>query len=167
MVPWYINTKSKRERAVTTRIHVERSFEFVAEGSMETVAPLFGADRERVWAEDWHPEFVWPQPAADREGMVFLLDHDGRTAVWVNTVFDLTGGLFQYIYVIPECLVTRITIRLTPQGAATHVHVTYARTALAAAANDQVETMAARDASAATEWSQSINGWFSRAGVSE
>jgi hypothetical protein len=147
-------------------VRAVQSFEFIAEAPLDVVAPLFGADRERVWAEAWAPCFVWPSPPADREGMVFTLDHDGRTAVWVNTGFDLAAGRFQYVYVIPERLVTRILIALTPHSHRTGVHVTYERTALAPEANDQVEELAAGDAVAGPEWAAAINGYLVRpAGV--
>lgn len=146
-----------------TLAHTERTFEFIATAPMVKVAPLFGADRERVWAEGWAPEFIWPSPVADREGMVFTVDHDGRKGIWINTAFDLDRGHIEYVYVVPERLVTRITLALTPQTAQTHVRVTYERTALASSFNRQVETLANHDAAAGPEWGKAINDYLARA----
>lgn len=137
--------------------HSREAFEFTARGPMSAVAPLFGAERERAWAPGWNPEFVWPLPPADREGMVFRIAHGHEQAVWVNTRFDLANGDVRYAYVIPGVLVTVISIRLEPRGEDTHVSVEYQRTALSDGANDRVLTLARQDASAGPEWERSIH----------
>ncbi len=43
--------------------HTDRTFEFIAFAPMPRVAPLFGAERERDWAPDWNPVFLWPDSA--------------------------------------------------------------------------------------------------------
>ena len=63
-------------------MHSDEKFAFTLNSPFERVFPLFGAWAERAWAEGWNPDFVWPDPAADRAGMVFTLDHAGRTAIW-------------------------------------------------------------------------------------
>ena len=140
--------------------HTEQAFEFVAKAPMPIVAPLLGADRERLWAPDWAPEFLWPAVAHDRAGMVFSLAHGEKTAIWVNTAFDLQSGRVQYVYVIPDTMVTVIALRLAPQENGTHVAVTYQRTALNAEAGDLVRQMAAQDAAAGPEWEEQINGYL-------
>jgi hypothetical protein len=147
--------------------HTEAKFEFVANGPMEKVAPLMGADRERLWAPDWDPHFVHPRPASDREGMVFTLTHGPFLVPWVNTEFDVSAGRMQYVYVIPDTLVTVITIRLTSQGNTTHVAVEYDRTALNAAANQRVQRMAEHDRGSGPEWKEQIDGWLRREGASQ
>jgi hypothetical protein len=127
---------------------------------MARVAPLFGADRERVWAPGWAPRFLHPATAADQEGMVFAVRHGHSDAVWVNTRLDLTAGVVQYVYVLPERLATQITLHLAPDGARTQVEVTYARTALRAAANAHVDALAAHDRAAGPEWAQQINDYL-------
>jgi hypothetical protein len=137
--------------------HTEEKFEFVAKGPMKAVGPLFGAERERDWAPEWNPEFVFPTPAADVRGMVFTVKHGDLNATWVNTAFDLNVGRVQYAYVIPEKMVTLITIQLTPQGSSTHVAVEYERTALSADANEHVRHLAENDGKAGPEWEKQIN----------
>jgi hypothetical protein len=150
---------------------------------MSVVAPLFGAWKEREWAPDWDPRFIWPaapsvQAAApsaataqsfapsgaqlptaslDREGMVFTVKHGHTHAAWVNTAFDLAKGKIQYAYVVPDAMVTLITLRLTPEGNRTRVHVEYDRTALDPDLNGHVEQMADADSKAGPEWEQQVN----------
>jgi hypothetical protein len=169
--------------AATPLAHTEKQFEFVANAPMSVVAPLFGAWKEREWAPGWDPKFVWPAPASvqaaapsaataqssapsgaqlptvslDREGMVFTVKHGHTHAAWVNTAFDLANGKIQYAYVVPDAMVTLITLRLTPEGARTRVHVEYDRTALDADLNAHVLQMADADGNAGPEWEQQVN----------
>lgn len=147
-----------------TRAHTEEKFAFVARATMEHVAPLFGAEKERVWAPGWDPQFIHPQPAADEEGMVFAVKHHHMKSVWVNTQFDLKAGRIQYAYVIPEALVTLITLKLTAEGNQTRVEVAYDRTALSQETDAHVLQMAEQDRSSGPEWEKQVNGYLERAG---
>ncbi len=68
--------------------------------------------------------------------MVFRVRHGDKSAVWVNTAFDRTARRIQYVYVIPDVVVTVITLELMPDRGSTNVDVVYERTALAEAANE-------------------------------
>jgi hypothetical protein len=143
-------------------LHTREQFSLVANAPFEIAWPLFGADKERVWAPDWEPVFLWPEKAFDKEGMVFIIRQGARNAVWVNTAFDRTAKRIQYVYVIPDVVVTVITLLLTPDMDTTGVDVVYERTALVAAANEIVKDMAMRDRVAGTDWSRQINTHLSR-----
>jgi hypothetical protein len=78
------------------RVHTHEKFAFTARASMERVAPLFGADKERVWSVKWEPSFIYPLPAQDAQGMVFTVEDGHRTSVWVKGDFDLKNGRVQY-----------------------------------------------------------------------
>ena len=144
------------------RAHSVKELSFTANGPLEHVAPLFGADKERAWSPDWEPEFIHPAPAADTEGMVFAVSHDHLSSLWVNTEFDLKNGRVQYVYVIPDAMVTVITIRLTPAGEQTRVAVRYDRTALSADADAHVQRLGKPDRQASAWWSQRINGYLAQ-----
>jgi hypothetical protein len=146
------------------RAHTSEKFAFIANAPMRKVAPLFGADKERVWAPDWYPQFLHPLPAGDEEGMVFTVAHRHLHAAWVNTQFDLKNGRIQYVYVIPDALVTMITIQLTPQDSQTHVDVAYERTALSPKADGQVRHMAEGDRGSGPDWEKQINGYLQKTG---
>jgi hypothetical protein len=143
-------------------LHTREKFSLVANAPFDIAWPLFGADKERAWAPDWEPVFLWPEKALDQEGMVFKIRLGDRHAVWVNTALDRMAGRIQYVYVIPDVVLTVITLRLAPNGGATAVEVVYERTALSPLANESVREMAARDASAGMEWSRQINGHLSQ-----
>ena len=144
--------------------HSDHEFEFTIKAPMGIVAPLFGAEKERAWAPGWDPQFVWPQPASDRQGMVFKIAHHDKTAIWVNTRYEPQQGRFQYTYVIPDVLVTVITIDVARVGnASTHVAVEYQRTALAADANEVVQHMGQADSESGPKWQQQIESYLAKA----
>jgi hypothetical protein len=141
-------------------LHTREQFSFVAKASLDTAWPLFGAHGERAWAPEWDPTFIYPARPSDQEGMVFTVSQGERMAVWVNTQFDRATGRIQYVYVIANLVATVITLHLTAVGQSTRVEVIYERTALSAAAQNQVKQMAERDRSAGEEWSQLIERYL-------
>jgi len=149
----------QRDAAPTAalRAHTEEKFTFTAQAPMEQVSPLFGADKERVWSPGWDPQFIYPVPAVDAQGMVFRVAHHRLQSIWVNTDLNLRDGRVQYVYVIPDAMVTVITLKLTPKGNQTAVEVHYDRTALTPEADVHVREMAAQDRAAGPEWEQQIN----------
>jgi hypothetical protein len=142
----------------TQPAHVSNSFEFVVPAPLSRAAPLFGPEGERCWAGPrWDPKFLYPQPAKDAQGAVFTVQHGPHTSVWVNTVFDPSGGRMQYVAFIPDRLVSIVDVRLTAlDRLRTTVEVTYGRTALDAGANDDVEAMGKRDRESGGEWQHAI-----------
>lgn len=146
------------------RVHTTETFAFTANAPMEKVAPLFGAEKERVWAASWNPKFIHPLPAADEEGMVFTVAHGHMEAAWVNTEFDTKNGRIQYVYMIPGAMVTVITLRLAPQNNQTRVEVEYTRTALSADADEHVRDMADGDRKAGAEWEEHVNEYLKASG---
>jgi hypothetical protein len=148
--------------------HVSHSFAFAMNAPLPDAAPLFGPEGERAWAgDDWNPQFVFPVPARDVEGAVFTLRHGEHTAVWVNTLFDLSGGRMQYVYVLGDLLVTTIDVRLHAIDAAhTKVDVTYVRTALQPEANEHVAALGKHDGEQGRVWEKAINAYLlGRTGV--
>lgn len=139
-------------------LHVSNSFQFLVRAPLSRTAPLFGPEGERCWAgEHWKPEFLYPQPGSDVQGAVFTLQHGGRKSMWVNTLFDMAGGRMQYVSFVPGTVVFTVDVRLTSVNLSiTRVEVTYARTALDAAANDEVQTMAMSDRESGPHWRQAI-----------
>ena len=139
-------------------LHTREQFSLVANAPFEVAWPLFGADKERAWAPDWEPDFLWPEKPFDQQGMVFKVRHAEQHAVWVNTAFDRVAGRIQYVYVLPDVVVTVVTLKLEPDGGTTLVDVIYERTALLHTTNATVKAMALLDRIAGQEWSRQING---------
>src|ERR1700757_3979472 len=92
-------------------LRTQTAFEIVVHLPYAEAAPLFGPEGERPWAgKHWDPQFLYPQPARDEQGAVFTIQHGPVDAVWVNTLFDLEAQHFQYVYFIPEVMVTTIDV---------------------------------------------------------
>jgi hypothetical protein len=144
----------------SSRTRSEEEFAFTAGAPEVDVFPLFGANKERVWAPGWDPGFVHPDPAADERGMVFTVKRNGHEEVWVNTEFDPENGRIQYASVVPGAMVTVVTIRLLAQNDETRVEVKYERTALSVAGAEHVRNLAAKDALAGPEWENGINAYL-------
>jgi hypothetical protein len=156
----------KPEPTVTTlsqpAARLSNSFTFTVNASMRNAAPLFGPEGERVWAGDeWNPQFVFPVPARDVEGAVFRVQNGEHTAVWVNTLFDLSSGRMQYVYTLGNLLVTTIHVRLHPIDAThTKVEVTYVRTALQPEEIGHVAALGKHDREQGPDWEKAINGYL-------
>ena len=140
-------------------LHVSTSFDLTVHASYAKTAPLFGPEGERAWAgKHWNPEFIHPQPAKDVEGAVFTIQHGPYKAVWVNTLFDIDAQHFQYVYFLPDLMVTVIDVRFKPAGIdSTHVNVVYTRTALTPDGNEHVTAMSEDDKTAGAAWQQAID----------
>ena len=148
----------------TPLMHVSTSFDLMVHASFSKTAPLFGPEGERPWAgKHWNPEFVHPQPAADVEGAVFTVQHGPYKSVWVNTMFDLDARHFQYVYFIPDVMVTVIDVRFKPSSAdLTEVNVVYTRTALTPEGNEHVTAMSEDDKTAGKDWQNAIDRYLAR-----
>lgn len=138
--------------------HVSNTFGLIVQAPLSRTSILFGPDGERCWAgPHWNPEFLYPQPGKDIQGAVFTVQHGPHHSVWVTTLFDPAAGRMQYVSFIPDKLVSTIDVRLTSIDLSrTRAEVTYARTALNVAANDEVEAMGQRDRESGPEWQQAI-----------
>jgi hypothetical protein len=144
-------------------VHTHTEFHFVVNVPFEQAAPLFGANEERKWAPEWNPQFVYPIPAHDQQGMVFRVEHPGHSAAWINTALDLAAGHIQYTYVLNDAMATLIDIHLTRDSAQkTGVTVLYERTALIPEANEHVQHFAKGDETAGKEWEDAINAYFAK-----
>jgi hypothetical protein len=143
-------------------MHTETAFSLVVHLPYAEAAPLFGSEGERAWAgKHWDPQFIYPKLARDVEGSVFTIKHGAFSAVWVNTVFDLEARRFQYVYFIPDRMVTTIDVRFKPlNDATTQVNVVYARTALTPDGNEHVVAMTEGDKSAGKDWQQAIDSYL-------
>jgi hypothetical protein len=111
------------------RIRTQTTFELLVHAPYALTAPLFGPNGERAWAgKHWNPQFIYPKPATgaagDIEGAVFTIQHGPFTATWVTTQFDVDARHFQYVYFLPDLMVTVIDVRFKPVNAdATAVNV--------------------------------------------
>jgi hypothetical protein len=81
--------------------------------------------------------------------------------VWVNTLFDVEGRHFHYVYFMADLLVTTVDVRFKPIDASnTQVNVVFTRTALTTAGNERVTAMSETDKAADKVWSQKIEAYL-------
>jgi hypothetical protein len=157
-----LSAQSKPAAREDSLAHVRNSFVVVVNASYPDTAALFGPSGERVWAgKDWNPQFLYPLPEQDIEGAVFTVQHGSHKSVWVNSVRDLEAKHFQYVYFIPDALITTIDVRFLPVNKGkTNVEVVYTRTALTPEANDHVLHLGESDRASGQEWQQSIDRYL-------
>jgi hypothetical protein len=145
-------------------LRLQSSFDLVVHASYAETAPLFGPEGERAWAgKHWNPQFVYPATAHDEDGAVFTVQHGPLSAVWLTTIFDVPGRHSQYVYFLPDLMVTRIDVRFTPLDASTtRVNVVYTRTAITPDANEHVTAMGEGDKTSGPEWQSAIDAYLAR-----
>ncbi len=159
----FLPMNSSCQEAQLLFAHVRSSFSLVVHAPYRETAPLFGPNGERGWSEGhWDPHFFYPQqPGQDVPGAVFAIQHGSMKSIWVNTIFDIEGHHLQYVYVIPDALVTMIDVNFTPiDELNTRVNVVYTRTALEAAANEHVRALGASDAKSGEHWEKAVNDYI-------
>ena len=161
VIPAVAQSREEPSRKLT---HTREAFRFSVAASYAKVFPLFGAYEERKWATGFDPQFLYPVPANDQQGMVFTTIQDGLSRVWTNTAFDAASGHVQYVYSIADVMVAFIDIHITNAGAhETSIEVVYERTALHPEANERVTQMAQVDSNSGPHWAEMINGYLKSA----
>ncbi len=146
-------------------VHLTSTFHFEVHAPFSRVATLFGPESEKTWAgPNWQPTFLYPVPAHDTQGAVFTVPHGPHTSIWVNTVYDVPTGRMQYVAIIPDIVASVIDVHVTSTSPTqTAVDVTYTRTALDPAANNDVRTLAHHHAASGPAWQTSIEQSFAPA----
>ncbi len=91
LIPLLTTVCVHAQETPSTLAHTRNEFTFTVDAPFEQVVPLFGANEERKWAHDWNPQFLYPNPARDQQGMVFKVAHGHNSSVWINTALDLTA----------------------------------------------------------------------------
>ena len=165
LIPLLTSSRGYAQEPTATLAHTRNEFSFTVDAPFEQVVPLFGAHEERKWADGWDPQFVYPAPARDQQGMIFKVAHGQHASVWINTALDLAAGHIQYAYVLSDAMATLIDIHVTRQGPQkTAVAVVYERTALIPEANEHVQHFAKGDANGSKEWGDAMNAYFAKSG---
>jgi hypothetical protein len=152
------SSQPAQSASTAEHVHVVNTFGFEVSAPMSRVAPLFAPEAERSWAgEHWDPVFLYPEPGRDVEGAVWTTQHGLLKSIWINTFFDVPGGRIQYAAVIGSKLVMTVDVRVAALAPSrTAVQVTYTRTALEPAANQDVRELGESDRGSGPDWQRSI-----------
>ena len=146
-------------------LHVQTTVNIIVRAPLKVAAPLFGPLGERLWEGDrWHPVFMHPQPAADIEGAVFTVRYDQQLESWVNTLFDIRARHFQYVFFMPDIMITVVDVHFKPIGPhQTSVSLIFTRTAMTPQSNPQVRAASETDKTAGKFFQQAIDTYLARA----
>ncbi|HEX5473936.1 MAG TPA: hypothetical protein VFX12_04660 [Vicinamibacterales bacterium] len=97
------------------------------------VFPLLCPVREREWVDGWDPRVVISESGVAEPECVFVTADAHGESTWVAIEHDPSRFVVRFVKTTPALAVTRVDIRLEPEGAGTAAHVTYSWTALSEA----------------------------------
>jgi hypothetical protein len=116
------------------RIH--RNATILLAGSIDKVFPLFEPEPEKLWAEGWDFETLYPPSGKAEDHMIFQTlspDSKGNKSQWVITKYDTLGRFIEYTIYNPDYITildivcvkesyktTRATISYTYSGLTKH-----------------------------------------------
>ncbi|MGD0372794.1 MAG: SRPBCC family protein [Candidatus Dormibacteria bacterium] len=134
--------------------HVQVTGSFPLAFAPDEAFPLFTPSGERSWVDGWDPQF--PSLTADETepGTVFTTAHEPHLTTWVVARHE-GCHLIAYANVTPGERAVLITVGLEPTPTGSTVTVTYDVTALAPAANVEVQEFAAG-------YVEYLDGWRDR-----
>ena len=93
-------------------MHTETTFDVVVHVPYHETAARFTPEGERRWAgKHWDPSYLYRMPGLDNRGAVFTINHGNLKAVWLVAERDLDARHFQYVYFIPDVMVTTVDAR--------------------------------------------------------
>jgi hypothetical protein len=79
---------------------VSRTATIITNGNIQKVFPLFGAFKERKWAEGWNPKLIYPLKEIIEEGTTFRTEGHGKEEkeyLWRVSRFEPEKYLIQYL----------------------------------------------------------------------
>lgn len=147
-----------------TARHIRRAHSIVLNALPETIFPLFTPAGEKLWVNDWNPEFFHPSSGETQEGMVFTTDHNSEKTLWSLVEFDPARYFMRYARVTPESRFGFVEVFCEPiDSARTRATVTYIFTALTEAGNSYItEFTAERYRQMINSWQTEINAYLAR-----
>ena len=117
---------------------------------------LFTPSGERVWADDWDPQFLTETSDETEPGTVFQTHHGGSLTIWI-VVRRETGLMIEYARMTSghRAGLVRVTCEEADHGN-TSARVVYDLTALNSEANVDLDAFAEGYPHFLEEWEQSI-----------
>jgi hypothetical protein len=126
---------------------------------VERAFALFEPEGERLWAQGWEPEHLYPASGEAREGAVFTTRHPGEgETVWTMTAYEPPCRL-AYVRVTPGQRAGRVVVVCEEAGEGqTRAAVTYDLTGLSEAGNAYIRAFdEAHYEHFMHEWEEAIN----------
>ena len=94
--------------------------------------------REMEWAVGWLPERVISVSGVAEPDCVFTTPDERGTGIWYITRHEPENLFVEMLKIVPEVTACRLTIQLSPDGAACFADVAYAHTSLGPAGDEFV-----------------------------
>lgn len=136
-----------------TATRVERTTTLDLPVPPQRAFPLFTPEGEKMWAQGWDPEILYPGTGERREEGLFRTDAHGERTVWLILDCDAAAGRAEYAVVAPATRAGVVTVTCRPLGTdSTRVEVSYRMTALSEAGNAHLAHFAAH-------YDELIGGW--------
>jgi len=142
------------------RTRAERSFTILLNAPASVAMAAFGPLEERRWAPDWNPRFLFPTPAREEQGAVFVVERE-RKQTWLLQTWNPHDGIARYVAFDPDVKLTEIVIQVEPIDArSSRAVVAYTRTSLGQAGDREVAAFADSFAGEASHWQSAINAYL-------
>jgi len=111
---------------------------------------------EELWAQHWHPRYLYPADGTTQRGQVFTTGEGDEFTIWQVADFDLAACRVRYVRTTPALRTGFVEVQCVAHGSdASDVLVSYELTALTPAGE---ATLAAHDGAA---FATMIDGWAS------
>ncbi len=144
---------------------VTRTATISLRSGIDRVFPLFGAIKEKRWADGWNPVILYPASGDLEAGMVFVTegsDADEPVYAWIVSAYQPQRHFVEYT-VSTANRIWVITIRCgAPSALETEASVTYTFTGLNQLGNERNRSHIARMfAKNLVDWEEAINHYLS------
>lgn len=131
--------------------------------SADEAFPLFTPEGERLWIEDWNPQYFHPANGETLVGMVFTTSHGGETTYWTLVDFDNASHQARYSRVTPGSRSVLVDVRCEAVAEhETNVTVRYTLTGLSDAGNAAIAAFAEGYADMIEDWKAKILDYLER-----
>lgn len=112
---------------------------------IEKAFPLFEPINEKIWAQGWELELIYPNTEVIAEGLIFKTKgHATDKTIWIITKLDKEQFQIEYLNIELEFLLGNILINCEENSdSMTTAFVTYIYTALSEKGNNYIDTFTA------------------------
>lgn len=131
--------------------------------SADEAFPLFTPEGERLWIEDWSPQYFYPANGETIAGMVFATGHGDETSYWTLVDFDNAARTARYNRVTPGSRSAIVEVRCEAiAGRETKVTVRYSLTSLSDAGNQTIAAFVGGYQAMIEDWRAKIIAYLQR-----
>jgi hypothetical protein len=156
------NFKSKSNMKSEKPHRISHTYEQTINGSIKEIMPLYCPVREMDWCENWSPKAVYSNSGLVEKDCIFITSHGETDIVWIVTDYDIEKGHVEMVYLVPEVLVTKLEIQLTPiTEDMTKALITYSKSSLSEMGNKVLEEFTKKEYDIMMDsWEKAMNHYL-------